>query len=246
MTPSLADQTLATNFTALPSTPASSAASLSTQVSFGQAGGSSSTYLTSTLPPTTLAGPSYHTAQNQTLTVVSAERDSAVIPPPTNSSLPPPPHSTVVTPPTTSVTLSIMPFHMTSSLPAQSSHSEGYSTVTLSTAKDPLSSINPKVAGEAFREHRADLLIAITDPLILANSLYSKRIISRETLERVMLQSFTKSEKNSIVLGAIEDRIGTHSSDFHTLLALLLSDSHLCVFAERIQDSYSEFLSIMF
>ena len=240
MTPSLADQTRATNFTALPSTPASSAASLSTQVTVGQAGGSSSTYLTSTLPPTTLA------AQNQTLTIVSAEKESAITPLVTNPSLPSPPHSTVVIPPTTSATLLIMPCHMTSSLPAQSCHDESHSTVTLSTGRDPLSSINPKVAGEAFREHRADLLIAITDPLILANSLYSKRIISRETLERVMLQSFTKSEKNSIVLGAIEDRIGTHPSDFCVLLAILGNDSSLRDFAKRIQDSYSEFLSIMF
>ena len=266
MTPSLADQTLSTNFTALPSTPASSAASLSTQVTSGQAGGSSSAYLTSTLPPTTLAGPSYHTAQNQTLTVVSAERDSAVIPLATNPSLPPPPYSTVVIPPTasTTCTLSIMPCHVTSSPPTQSSHDDSHtltlssmsclpmsslpaqssqdnthSTITLPTGRDPLTSINPVVASEVFREHRADLLIAVADPLILATRLYSRKIISRETLDHILLPSFTQSEKNSILLGAVEDRIRTHPSDFLTLFAVLNHDPHLCVFAERLRNSYS-------
>ena len=96
-------------------------------------------------------------------------------------------------------------------------------------------------AGEAFKRHRGDLLIAVTDPLILANSLYSRSIVSRETLSRVQLPALTNSEKNVILFDAIEDRIRTHPSDFRTLLAILDCDSHLRIFAEGIRNSYCKY-----
>ena len=99
--------------------------------------------------------------------------------------------------------------------------------------------LDPEATGEAFREHRADLLIAVSDPLILANSLYSKRIISRETLDQTLLPSLTISNKNFILLDAIEARIRTHPSDFLTLLTILDQDACLCIFAERLRNSYS-------
>jgi hypothetical protein len=111
-----------------------------------------------------------------------------------------------------------------------------------STRDQDLTLIRAEEAGEAFREHRAGLLVAVTDPLILANSLYSKRIISRDILEQVKLLSSTVSDKNFILLDAIEARIRTCSSDFLTLLAILESDAHLCVYAEELRNSYSELL----
>ena len=107
-----------------------------------------------------------------------------------------------------------------------------------------LSSINRSEAGEAFREHRDDLLIAITESLITANSLYSKRIISRQTLDEIMLVSLTNSKKNFILLDAIEARIRTNPSDFLTVLAVLGRDPHLCVFAERLKNSYCEYINL--
>ena len=101
-------------------------------------------------------------------------------------------------------------------------------------------SIQAEEAGEAFREHRAALLVAVTDPLILANSLYSKRVISRDILEQIKLPSSTDSAKNFILLDAIEARIRTYSSDFLALLAILGSDTQLCVYAEKLRNSYSE------
>lgn len=100
--------------------------------------------------------------------------------------------------------------------------------------------IDKESAGEAFREHRADLLTAIVDPLILANHLYSKRIISRETLDRVTVPVLTTSERTFILLDATEVRIRTHPTDFVTLLAVLGHDSCLCIFAERLRHSYSK------
>ena len=40
----------------------------------------------------------------------------------------------------------------------------------------PATSIDPHKAAEAFKQHRSDLLIAVTDPLLLANSLYAQDI----------------------------------------------------------------------
>ena len=104
-------------------------------------------------------------------------------------------------------------------------------------------SIDPGEAGEAFREHRDDLLIAITDTHIQANRLYSHKIICCETKDRMMLPSLTGSEKNFILLDAVESRIRTHPSDFLTLLTILGREPHLCVFAERIKNSYCELMA---
>ena len=99
--------------------------------------------------------------------------------------------------------------------------------------------IDCEVAGEAFRRHRDGLLIAVIDTLILANCLYSKGIISHETLERAKLLTLTSSEKNVHLFEAIEARIRTNSDDFLTLLDVLNSDLlQLRVFAERIWNSY--------
>ena len=107
---------------------------------------------------------------------------------------------------------------------------------------DSSTSINPEGAGEAFREHRDDLLIAITDTPVLANRLYSHKIICWETKDRIMLPSLTGSEKNFILLDAVESRIRTNPSDFFNVLTILDREPHLCVFAERILNSYCELL----
>ena len=101
-------------------------------------------------------------------------------------------------------------------------------------------SIRAEEAGEAFREHRAALLIAVTDPIILANSLYSSRIISREILDRVKLPTLTPTEKNMDIFDAVEAQIKTNPSSFHTLLDIFNDDSHLHPFAGRLQQSYGE------
>ena len=113
-------------------------------------------------------------------------------------------------------------------------------TQASTTDEGSLTSINPSEAGEAFREHRDDLLIAITEPDILANSLYSKKIISKETLDEMMLVSLTNGKKNIILLNAVEARIRTNPSDFLTVLAVLSRYPHLCVFAEGLRNSYCE------
>ena len=109
----------------------------------------------------------------------------------------------------------------------------------MSEVLDVQAGINKESAGEAFREHRADLLTAIVEPLILANHLYSKKIISWETLDRIKALLST-SEKSLALLDATEARIRTHPTDFVTLIAILDQDSLLCIFAESLRHSYSK------
>ena len=148
-----------------------------------------------------------------------------------------------VTVATTSTTASTTTSHHAISLPvAPSSQNHPKSTVALPSTRDPAltESIRAEEAGETFREHRAVLLIAITDSLILANNLYSSNIISRETLDRVKLPTLTPNEKKMELFDAIEARIQTNPSDFGTLCDILKSDPLLCIFAERLQQSYRE------
>ena len=117
------------------------------------------------------------------------------------------------------------------------------STLPKTRGQDPTltESTRAEEASEAFREHRADLLIAVTDPLILANSLYAKRIISRETLDHVMFKAHTPAEKNMPIFDAVEARIKTNPSDFSTVLDILSGNPQLHIFARCLQQSYGEF-----
>ena len=144
-------------------------------------------------------------------------------------------NSSLALPPTCTVSTSLHP--ATSVLVAVGSQSH---PKALPTTGDSSPLIKAEEAGEAFRVCRADLLEAIVDPLILANHLYSKKIISRETLKEIMDLPLTVSNKNVILLDAVEVRIRTHPSDFLILLAVLESDAHLCVYAEGLRSSYSE------
>ena len=166
--------------------------------------------------PTAVAESFCHHPSSQAQLTFTEEGNlqSAVLPRSVNPTIPTPPT-------TTSTTDSTLP-HQTGTPPvALSSHNHPNCALAFPSAgvQDSIltESIRAEVAGEAFREHRATLLTAITDPLILANSLYSSRIISRETLDRVKLPTFTSTERiwrYSMLL---------KSRSKQTLLAIILS-----------------------
>ena len=194
-----------------------------------------------TVPAAVARSFSHHTTSEAQPTESNSLQNAVVA-----SSLPPPPPCSVAMA-TTSTTTSTAPLttsHHATFLPvAQSYQNHPKSTVALPSTRDPTltESIRAEEAGEAFREHRAVLLEAVVDPLILANSLYSKKIISRETLKQIMELSLTFSNKNVILLDAVEARIRTHPCDFLPLLAILGNDAHLCVYAEGLRNSYCEY-----
>ena len=90
-------------------------------------------------------------------------------------------------------------------------------------------------AGDVFREHRTDLLTAVTDVHVLANSLYSKGLISREQLEHAQLPALTPSERKVKLFDAIEARLRSKSEDLGTLLDVFKGDPLLKIFVNNIQ-----------
>ena len=96
------------------------------------------------------------------------------------------------------------------------------------------------VAGDAFRKHRDNLLVAVTDVHILANSLYSRGLVSREQLEHAQLLALTPSERKVHLFDAIEARLRSKLGDFCTLLSVLNGDPLLEMFVEKINSTYAQ------
>ncbi len=90
-----------------------------------------------------------------------------------------------------------------------------------SSSAQPSIPVSPAAAVHTFRRCRDDLLSAITDPLHLANKLYSEGVISSETCEQVLFLNATPTEKIMRLLHAIEARLATHPSDLMTLVTIL-------------------------
>ena len=187
--------------------------------------------------PTTLAGSSFsHHPSDQAQPTEKENLQRTVSPQAMNLSLRPPPTPTCSF--TTSTTISTTPHQDATPPVVQSS----MLALPRTGVRDPIltESVRAEEAGEAFRGHRAALLIAVTNPLILANSLYSSGIVSRETLDRVKLPVLTPTEKNMEIFDAIEAQIKTNLSSFCTLIDILNSDSQLHVFAGQLQQSYGK------
>ena len=78
-------------------------------------------------------------------------------------------------------------------------------------------------AGDDFREYRDILMMAVTGDniLLLANSLYSRGIISRADLSHASLTTLIPEERNVHLFDAIEDGIRSKPEHFRTLLDIL-------------------------
>ncbi len=81
--------------------------------------------------------------------------------------------------------------------------------------------MSPAAAVHTFRRCRGDLVTAITDPLLLANKLYSEGVISSDSCEQVIFLNATPTEKIVRLLHAIEARLATHPSDLMALVTIL-------------------------
>ena len=93
-------------------------------------------------------------------------------------------------------------------------------------------------AGDTFRKYRDTLLTAVTDVHILANSLYSEGLISREQLEHAQLPALTPNERKVKLFDAVEARLRSNPGDIYTLLNILDDDPLLQIFSKKIKTSY--------
>ena len=94
--------------------------------------------------------------------------------------------------------------------------------VTVHTMAEGVSKqVKIKAASEALVSQFVDLIRAINDPLIMAASLVSKKIIDRSILERMMLTSSTPSEKACKIINAVSDAVMINPDYFVTFCDIL-------------------------
>ena len=80
-----------------------------------------------------------------------------------------------------------------------------------------------KAASEALTS-QLDNLFGVIDPLSISMKLISKKITDRSILEKVRLQSSTKSEKACDVLTAVSDAVMVNPNYFDTFCDILDSE----------------------
>ena len=101
--------------------------------------------------------------------------------------------------------------------------------------------IDCTVAMNSIRSQRNLLFNLIRhDPLSLANSLYSKFMISQNVCDDVCNQSLGISCRVNTLLNCMEDRVKASPSDFTEVVHILEADSFLRPGAEELVKSYCE------
>ena len=114
----------------------------------------------------------------------------------------------------------------------------------LSPCRDTSAEVNPTAAAMAFKRHCGDLATAIVEPLPLAMELYAKEIIPTEVRDRTFLTSLTTTEKNCILLQAVEARIKVAPADLWILVDIFSGNVVLQTFASRLRTSYCKLLVV--
>ena len=102
-------------------------------------------------------------------------------------------------------------------------------------------SVDPAVAGKAFKKLQSDLRKAITAPTILAEELYSDDIISEATMDVVLDSSGcrTAAQRTIIMLRDVQGWLERDGRNLSLLLPLLENSSALTHdFASRLRESY--------
>ena len=91
-----------------------------------------------------------------------------------------------------------------------------------------------------LRNHFSDLIRAIQDPVLLAVDLYSAEIITQTLLERVSTATaLTRTDKTSLLLGAVSDQTVVSPRTFDNFLNILSEDHgpSLPDIVEKIKES---------
>ncbi len=97
------------------------------------------------------------------------------------------------------------------------------------------------IAVEAFRHRRESLYNLIPHSLYqMANSLYSKSIISKETYDTAINKSLNMPEKTVALLDGMESRIKELPSDFIKIVCILESEQFLSTLADGLVHGYIE------
>ena len=81
-------------------------------------------------------------------------------------------------------------------------------------------------------------MVAIQDPVLALNELYSMKLVSLPVVEKLSLLSLTKSEKNSQLLSAIHGQLATNPSGIERFIYVLNTKLNLQEIAKRIEEKH--------
>ena len=103
-------------------------------------------------------------------------------------------------------------------------------------------------AVEVLRTHYGELLNilnALSDPVTVAGKLYSKRILTDDTLQKLQVIGQTVKERNQIILDAVRHTVKTKQGQLLEFIDVLTAVDQLSVTDDvvvKIRSDLSEFL----
>ena len=96
----------------------------------------------------------------------------------------------------------------------------------------------PNAAYEAFREHSADLITVIDDPVVLAWELFGTHVISDTVADEVSVMGLSAAYKNARLLSAVRDQIKVDPTKLDTFLEALRKRQYMVKTAEKLEATY--------
>ena len=93
----------------------------------------------------------------------------------------------------------------------------------------------------AFQSQFSTLISAIDNPLTTAAEAYSRDLISRDIVAKMLVSTLTTKEKAAMLLTSVESRVSTNQQSFHEFVRVLKTQTNLVQTAENLQMEYCEF-----
>ena len=93
----------------------------------------------------------------------------------------------------------------------------------------------------AFQSQFSTLISAIDNPLTIAAEAYSRDLISRDVMDKMLVSTLTAKEKAAILLTSVESHISSNQQSFHEFVRVLKTQTNLVQTAENLQMECCEF-----
>ena len=90
----------------------------------------------------------------------------------------------------------------------------------------------------AFKSQFSTLLSVIDNPLTIAAEAYSRDLIFRDVMDKMLVSTLTAKEKAAILLTSVESHIATNQQSFHEFVRVLKTQTNLVQTAENLQMDY--------
>ena len=94
---------------------------------------------------------------------------------------------------------------------------------------------------QAFKSQFSTLLSVIDNPLTIAAEAYSRNLISRDVMDKMLVSTLTAREKAAILLTSVESQVSTNQQSFHEFVRVLKTQTNLVQTAEILQMECCEF-----